>query len=163
MVVKLRALKALPYGSRRIAKGQEFLATGESDARVLCAIKSAVRVTETDKQNNHRASVGIAKDATKNVATTYSTRMLTAEEPQAFTAVSCVIDNPAEHVATVLPEVDPASYAQGSKPLPLYFADLDSMDRDALHELAVSIGMRPHHLMGAAKLRTAISEHRAAN
>lgn len=163
MAVKLKALKPLVYASRRIAKGQEFLATGESDATVLCAIKSAVRVTETDKQNKLLASVDIAQAATKSVAPTYSTRMLTAEAPQSFTAVSCVIDNPVEHVAAALPEVDASCYAPDSAPLQVNVeSDMDAMSRDALYDLATSIGLKPHHLMGAAKLRTAIAEHRSA-
>lgn len=161
--IKLKALKPLVYASRRIPLGQEFDARGESDARVLCAIKSAVRVTETDKQNKPLASVDSASAATKSVAPTYSTRMLTAEVPRSFTAVSCVIDNPSEHVAALLPEVDATSYPPGSTPLPVNVeSDLDAMSRDALYDLATSIGLKPHHLMGAAKLRAAIAEHRAA-
>lgn len=160
---KLRALKPLVYASRRIAKGQEFLASGESDALVLCAIKSAVRVTETDKQNKPIARVDIAQAATKSVAPTYSTRMMTAEVPQPIAGVTCVIENPVEHVAAALPEVDASAYTPESTPIPVNVAsDLDAMSRDALYDLATSMGLKPHHLMGAAKLRTAISEHRTA-
>lgn len=163
MTVRLKSLKPLVYAGHRILAGQEFDARGESDAKVLTAIRSAVRVTETDKQNKPLARVYIADAATKIVASTYNTRMLTAEVPQPITAVSCVTDNPVEHVAAVLPEVDVSAYTPESTPLPVNVAsDLDAMSRDALNDMAVRMGLKPHHLMGAAKLRIAIAEHRVA-
>jgi len=43
MSVPLRALRAFPYASRRLKAGDHFEATGESDARLLCAIGHATR------------------------------------------------------------------------------------------------------------------------
>lgn len=43
MSVQMKALKAFPYAGERLQAGQEFAARGESDARVLEAVKFATR------------------------------------------------------------------------------------------------------------------------
>jgi hypothetical protein len=58
MTVLMKARRSFPYAGKRLKAGDEFRATGESDARVLAAIGHAERVTV--------------------VAPAYSTRMMTA-------------------------------------------------------------------------------------
>lgn len=43
MSVRLQALRSFPYASRRLKPGEQFDATGESDATLLCAIGHATR------------------------------------------------------------------------------------------------------------------------
>lgn len=141
MVVKLKAIKPLTYAGKRIVLWQEFDVRGERDASVLCAIKSATRVT---------AAVSVPKPM-------YRTRMMTAQAPHVLVALPEMAQSEPDSVPVpVQPESEPVVM-----PEPV-ISDLDSMDRDALYDMAVSLGMKPHHLMGAAKLRAAIIAHRAA-
>ncbi len=43
MSVPLQALRGFVYAGRRLVAGEQFNARGESDARVLCAVKHATR------------------------------------------------------------------------------------------------------------------------
>lgn len=171
MTVRLKAIKNMVYAGKRIASGTEFLARGESDAQILTAIKSAERVKES----------AVVK------APTYSHRMMVAEAPRADAPQEVM---PILHIADsvdVLPESSDSSddtYVINSKvtvgdlaskpdvvadmratfapySVPAPESDLDAMDRDVLFNMAVSMGLKPHHLTGIAKLRAAIESHRA--
>ncbi len=43
MSVRLQALRSFPYASKRLKVGEQFDATGETDANLLCAIGHATR------------------------------------------------------------------------------------------------------------------------
>ncbi len=64
MTVPMKARRSFPYAGKRLKAGDQFQASGESDARVLAAIGHAERVTV------------VAPAAP--VAPAYSTRMMTA-------------------------------------------------------------------------------------
>lgn len=147
MTVSMKARQAFPYAGKRLKAGQEFQARGESDARVLAAIGHAERVV---------APAIVAPAPRPPAGGTYRTR--------------AIISAPVQVVMRAEPPAAPAATAQtieaepAAEPIAGPVADaasvpgLDSLDRDAWHELAERRGVKVHHLAGAAKVRAAILE-----
>lgn len=88
-MIPMKCTKELVYAGRRMKAGTEFMARGESDARLLVAIKRA-----------ERASVYVGVDVAAGVdKTVYSTRAMTTMTADAVQLPSqCIIVDGAEVV-----------------------------------------------------------------
>lgn len=135
MTVRMKARRSFPYAGKRFKAGQEFNARGETDARVLAAVGHAERVTAP-----------APTPAPTPAPRAYLTRAIAAAPVQVVMRAAPPAPEP---VQSAEPAVEPVADAA---------PDLEAMDRDELHALAVARGVKVHHLAGAAKVRAAIIE-----
>lgn len=134
--IHMIALKPLTYAGKRFQKDDPFIVRGESDARVLAAIKSAVY------------SVQRPAPVAPVIQQNYRTRAMVAAAPAMAPALA---DSQPEVVAPkYVIKVDGEDVA------------LDGKDADELRALCTQLGVSFHHLAGERKLRETLAKSQAA-
>ena len=104
MSVRLQALRSFPYASKRLKVGEQFNATGESDATLLCAIGHATR------------HVQVQTAITDPVPAAVSTKRGKAYRTQALEAQPSSDATPPAALERETPEAQASEYGIAEKP-----------------------------------------------